>query len=523
MKLKFLITAASTSIIALSQSAMAQSQGDLTGMSIRILTDDCAFHACADTPETQEDANVLMNKILEARSSAASAAQERNGSAVKAKKGNNGRGLAQGQQNNDPQVVYLQFGSVDPTFNVFINGAPFAGGVFPDYTYTQADRDFIQARMEADYELYNFEFTQVQPSLGDYSTIRIGDNDANPIDLAGGILFGRADNIDFGNNDRNDDAFADASFWQLLAELDANFGTQNLANFLNLPGPLDAAGIEEFRQIAVVNQSANTSSHELGHILGLRHYDSFGAPGDGLPPARSPGEFIPVLETDQNALETLQHIMASGASAGLALNSPPFVDRFFGERSATKLAINERTRDISEKAAKGLLDLKKVVGGNPLEEGQNADGKLDIRAALVSGRINEAGEEDNYTLKLTEGQIFNAEVISLSDNTNADFVVSALALSQVQPDGSLVTVGLNVNTFEGFEPLIFDYTIPATGDYVLTVFAPEFGFNIPDFLTGDYEALAYVVEGKNGGGTQTASNNQGNAKGKGKAKGKKKG
>jgi len=516
MKIKYLAATASIALLAMSGTALAQSQGDLTGMTLRIITDDCAFHACAKTPETQEDANVLMNQILEARSVAASAAAERNGSAVKAKKGNNGRGLAQGQQNNDPQVVYLQFGSADPTFNVFLGGAPFAGGVFPDYIYSQEDRDFIQGRLEADYALYNFEFTQVQPSLGDYSTIRIGDNDANPIDLAGGILFGRADNIDFRNDDRNDGAFADASFWQLLAELDANFGTQNLANFLSLPGPLDAAGVEEFRQIAVVNQSANTAAHELGHILGLRHYDSFGAPGDGLPPARDPGEFIPVLETDQNALETLSHIMASGASAGLALNSPPFVDRFFGERSATKLAINERTRDISERAAKGRLDLKKVVGGNPLEEGQNADGKLDFRAALVSGRIDEVGEEDTYTLKLTQGQIFNAEVVSLSDNTNTDFIVSGLALSQVQPDGSLVDVALNFVTFEGFEPLIFDYTIPETGSYVLTVFAPEFGFGNPDFLTGDYDALAYVVEGQNGGGTQTASNSKGKAKGKNK-------
>ncbi len=475
----------------------------LTQDSIRILNDECPSTGCMN-----------FTSEASARASLQALANSLNSQSSTTQKQNRGRGLAQGQQNNEPQVVYLAFGSADPTFNVFVNGVPFAGGVFPDYVYTQDDRDTIQARMEADYAEYNFVFTQTEPSQGDFSTIRIGDNDANPIDLAGGILFGRADNIDFGNDTRSDSAFADASFWQLLAELDANFGTQNLATFLNLPFALDADGVEFFRRLAVVNQSANTAAHELGHILGLRHHDSFGAPGDGLPPARDPGEFLPVVDLDQDALETLSHIMASGASAGLALNSPPFVDRFFSERSAVKLAINERTRSISEDAAMvngGKLTLNKVVGGNPLLSGENSGGKLDIRTALVDGAMDELDDVDSYTIKARAGEIFNAEMISRTDrNNDLPVFFSKLALKQVQADGSAVEVISNQVMFEGREPLIFDFTIPADGEYILEVSAPDLvpvaqdvyvslaDFGLTPFRVGSYEMLAYVVEGKPG-------------------------
>lgn len=497
---------AGASLLALVGTAQAQSDSpyDLTDMRIPIINDECPLSGCLDFT-SDASTNASMQGL--AASLSASNASANNGS-------NNGRGIRQGQQNNDPQVVYLQFGSANPTFNVFFNGVPFAGGVFDDYVYTQADRDFVQSRMEADFAEYNFVFTQTQPSQGDFSTIRIGDNDANPIDLARGILFGRADNIDFGNDARSDAAFADASFWQFLAELDANFGTQNLANFLGLPGPLDAAGIETFRRVAVLNQSANTSAHELGHILGLRHHDSFGAPGDGLPPARDNTEFLPLGDLDDDALETLQHIMASGASAGLALNSPPFVDRFFSERSAVKLAINERTRTITEDAAMvngGKLTLNKVVGPNPLEEGVNSGGKLDIRAALIEGSMATVDDIDAYSLRARAGDIFNAEMITTSDRTTADPVVfSKLSLQQVQSDGSLVEVASNQLTFEGRNPLIFDFTIPADGDYVLEVSAPDqvpvapgvfvslADFGLTPLRAGNYELLAYVVEGKNG-------------------------
>ncbi|MCR9077821.1 MAG: zinc-dependent metalloprotease [Hyphomonadaceae bacterium] len=495
--------------------ASAQVDADLTDNNLRIEFDHCPLSMCASfQPETEAELVAFLQDFAADRQGVVNAAAMQ-ANAASSNTGTNGRGLKQGQQNNAPQVVYLRFGSASPFFNVFVNGVPFAGGIFPDYIYSQSDRDFIQQRLEDDYAAYNYEFTQTEPGSGDYTTLRIGDNDANPIDLAGGILFGRADNIDFGNDSRNDGAFVDASFWQLLAELDANFGTQNLAGFLGLGAPLDAAGIETFRRIAVVNQSANTASHELGHIQGLRHHDSFGAPGSGLPPARSPGEFIPLLETDQTALETLSHIMASGASAGLALNSPPFVDRFFSERSAVKLAINARTRAIEEDfiaVTNGKLDLNKVVAANPLLAGANSGGKLDVRAGLVNGTIAQLDEADHYEIDGRAGDVFNAEIISSSDSNIADFVLARLSLQLRQADGSFVEVAANQRTFEGLEPLIFDYTLPETGTYRIEVTGPDLvpladgtlvslgALGLNSFRTGDYNLLAYTVEGAPGNG-----------------------
>ena len=38
------------------------------------------------------------------------------------------------------------------------------------------------------------------------------------------ILFGRADGIDFLNKNKSDNAFAEASFWEFLAQLDPSGG-----------------------------------------------------------------------------------------------------------------------------------------------------------------------------------------------------------------------------------------------------------------------------------------------------------
>ena len=519
MKPGKILGAASVAAICAAGVSSAQTVTDFTDRLIAIETNDCPAGTCAlFSSMSEEDALSAFTALEGERLAASQAIANANASSAAASSSGNkkGRGNALGQQNNSPQVVYLAFGSDDPTFQGFnAPGVPILSGTFDDYIYSQEDRDFIQERLEADYAAYNYEFTQTEPTEGDYSVLRIGDNDANPIIFSQGILFGRADNIDFGNDGRNDTAFVDASFWQLLAEIDRIAGTQNLANFLGLPFALDAAGIEQFRQLAVVNQSANTASHELGHIQGLRHHDSIGAPGTGLPTAIAPGDFLPVSETDQDAIETLQHVMASGASVGLALNSPPFIDRFFSERSAVKLAINGRTRVIAESAAAvtgGDLGLKKVVGANPVLEGENSGGKLDIRAVLVEGSISEEDEADTYQFKAKAGEVFNAELISWTDLNVADPIIGEITLSLQQADGTFAPIGENRLSFEGLDPLLIDFELPESGTYQIEVTAPALldtgggGFldlsalGFAGYTTGDYELLAYTVDGKPGNG-----------------------
>ena len=435
------------------------------------------------------------------------------------------------------QVVYLEFNDANPNFNVFQRDAegnlvPFAGGVFPDFIYSEEDKQEVLQRMRTDYAGFRINFTLTEPAQGDYSTIRIAANDDNPIVIGGGILFGVADNIDFGNDDRNDTAFADPSFWQLLAELDSNFGTQNLANFLGLEEPLTTQEeIDAVRRELIINQSANTGAHELGHILGLRHHDSIGKPGDGLPPARTEGgvpaidplDFIPAVEFDQNAVETFDHIMASGASVGINLLDSGVADRFFGEREAGKLWVNTFRFERPEATFSPFFPfafLRPSRIPNPLEMGVNAGKRLLLEQNVITGAISEFGEEDDYIFFLREGQVFNAETISSSDITIEDDIWAKLALSKINADGTEEVVAENQVTFEGREPLIFDFTIPSTGFYTLTVSAPDsvpvgrdengepIFVNLSDFQlneeqtffdvfgTGDYDLYAYTVKGQ---------------------------
>lgn len=420
-----------------------------------------------------------------------------------------------GNRKRDRQVVYLEFNPGEPVFPVFFSDGTLFG-VFPDYIYTEEDREIIQARLEEDYALYNYEFTQERPERGEFSTLTFGDNDAGNITLTptGGlsILFGRAENIDFRNDDRSDNAFIDASLWRFAAELDRAFGTNNLENFSGIPvnGPED---IDIVEQIAVQNQSSNTGAHELGHIQGMRHHDSIGAPGTGLPIGVDPAAFLPVGETEQNADETLLHTMASGASVGLPLSGSTLQDRFFSERSAVKFALNsqEQRRARSERRARGWLRLTPLRTPNPVLEGENAGKRLVTRASLIEGRIDEVDQVDSYRFVGLRGEVFNAETISFSDTGFAEPIIGKLELSRLERDGTKTPLISNRLTFEGIEPLLFDFELPSTAVYVLEVSSPgtiDFGDGVPvplsdfglgGFEIGDYDLHAYIVDGKGRG------------------------
>jgi len=53
---------------------------------------------------------------------------------------------------------------------------------------------------------------------------------------------------------------------------------------VHIPKVMEFAGMSDpFSSAAVVIASVNTTAHETGHLLGLRHYDSFLMPGTGFP------------------------------------------------------------------------------------------------------------------------------------------------------------------------------------------------------------------------------------------------
>jgi len=93
--------------------------------------------------------------------------------------------------------------------------------------------------------------------------------------------------------------------------------------------------------------------------------------------------------------------MASGASSGLGLEGSGNQNRFFSERSAIKLAINERGRFVTdEQANSGQAKLKKLQVVNPILEGVNADGRIDVRNIVVEGTIEDLDEVDSFLMSL---------------------------------------------------------------------------------------------------------------------------
>lgn len=415
-----------------------------------------------------------------------------------------------------PQVVFLDFDAGgEPTFPVcFTDGTLF--GVFEDHVYTQAERDEIQARIEADYAPFNFSFTQDEPLSGDFTTILFGQNDA-PLDCSEGsnisltptggisILFGMADGIDFLNEDKNDTAFADPSVWEFLAQLGGAdlFESLSGVSVADFGGDLTAA-----LSFAVVNQSANTGAHEAGHIQGLRHQNSFGAPGEGIPDTGAilPTDFVPVFDGPVNASETVLHTMASGASVGLALEGSTITDRFFSERSAVRLAINEQGRIDTEAAAvrrRGFINLRNIRTPNTIIEGQNEDARLAVRGLVVDGEISTEGEADSYFFIGRAGDFFNAEIIPVivTGETFEEGILGQVSIFLQNADGSETLVATNARSFESlFDTEIFDAVLPETGKYRVEVSAPDVVFidvdgdglfdAVPLSLAGGAELLA---------------------------------
>lgn len=502
---------------AIAMPASAQTAEDIQLNEYRIETEDCIGCGAA-VIRGADDLRAYLDGISNARAERDAA----NGIFVGARDRNS---TNRSGRNGPAQVVFLDFDAGGlPTFPVCrSNGTLF--GVFQDHVYTPEERDTIQARIEADYADFNFEFVQEAPLSGDFTTILFGQNDA-PLDCSEGsnitltptgglsILFGQAESIDFLNANRSDNAFADASLWEFLVQLTPG----NPNNFQNFSGLLVAnfgGDITAAVSQAVVNQSANTGAHEAGHIMGLRHQNAFGAPGDGLPATGAilPTDFVPVFDGPSNATETVLHTMASGASVGLGLTGSTITDRFFSERSAVRLAVNEQGGVEDEDGIRRRRDritLRNILTPNTIIEGQNEEARLQVRGAVVDGTIGALGETDSYEFFGREGDFFNAELVSVVGRSLSfeDGILGQLRLFQMNDDGTETLIAANFQSFESvFDAEIFDAVLPATGRYRLEVSAPDeffpFGDDTPfplslaggaALLTGQYSVLIYTCD-----------------------------
>lgn len=168
-----------------------------------------------------------------------------------------------------------------------------------EFVYSSAERDAVIARANGIYADYNVNFSRTDPG-GTRAVIRIG---------VDGVTGGVASDIDFRN---------------LSLSGTADVNTSNLESQAN--------------RALYVSLTGLIVAHETGHLLGLRHFDSFGAIGNGRPTTVAAGTFSPSYPGPATATETTRRLMASPASVGQTIAEAEGPINI-GEREAVKLTI----------------------------------------------------------------------------------------------------------------------------------------------------------------------------------------
>src|SRR5262249_13666507 len=247
---------------------------------------------------------------------------------------------------------------------------------------TSSERTAIQSRLQVDYTAFHYVFTLTAPSgVGDYATLFFNKTPVvNGLSEVGGL----ADEIDFPN---------------------VNLGG-TVAIDVNglLGGDLEPAATSD----NFVALSSEIAAHELGHLVGLQHADSFGPIGLGIHNPPGADALLPLYPGPALAFETAWHIMASPASVGTSLDDA-VGNTFFGEREDVKLAFDESGTIVPEQvtshgslATAQPVNLYRLNVPNTLLKGLDALKQFAVAAVDVSGSIaidpsTSASENDYYS------------------------------------------------------------------------------------------------------------------------------
>ncbi|MCH7905226.1 MAG: PEP-CTERM sorting domain-containing protein [Armatimonadetes bacterium] len=252
-----------------------------------------------------------------------------------------------------------------------INAAWMSGGYGSGMTNAEQTtfRGMVKSNVETIYNGFNAPIFTSMPG-GVYETVRLGATTSS------NSLLGSAERVDWRNRFKDD----------IASIYIANFGfTVNAGAFSR------ATNINR-----LANGVAGTTAHEMGHNLGLQHYDTYGVDNIQAPTYNVFGQ--------QN-----RHIMATG-STGLT-RSGRVVPRTLNPLEKLKLEYADGVAPtlgttIAEAAGfKGSFGTAQAIFGDPLP-------LSGITAVNIRGSLANSGEVDMYSFTADAGSLLKANTMS---------------------------------------------------------------------------------------------------------------
>ena len=374
----------------------------------------------------------------------------------------------------------------DITRTVFLDFDSLA--VSGQIVYTQAERNAIQAQLTADYSAFSYKFTLTVPAFGPYTTIYF--NDPVLTGLEGGL----ASAIDWRDQLASGAISlipSQAVAFPTIPVAPASMGYANTGSAGTLLyTPPDTAyvninyflgGLDEPTANAtnIIGLSATIAAHELGHLSGLEHQEALGPIGAGFDPDLSPLLFDPPYGGPDDADQTTDHIIASGASVGQTIEEA-IDDPFFGAREAIALAYGEDGTPMIESnkifheslQTATQITLEPLVVPDTILEGTDTDQVFNVTAADVEAFLGVNAQQqtftDYYSFNGTAGTLLNIQVLTAVLGSPLGAFDSTLTLYYESPSG-IVQVASNNNSFQTDDSWILDYTLPSTGTYFVAV------------------------------------------------------